>query len=171
MLALARLRLFPGRSPSADGVWRAKKGEVLSKIFALPWPPPCCLPPVTSACCQCLRWSAWGPALLFRLRRCPEEPRSARLAAVRVSFQHPGHAQCKWWDMESTHSAGGGSRSSTSGGAVGSSANGGAAHGGEHTVQLRTQTQNLRSTHDFRAEFGKVHGIFLHRWIALDLSF
>jgi hypothetical protein len=79
--------------------------------------------------------------------------------------------QCKWWDMESTRSASGGSRSSTSGGAVGSSANGGAAHGGEHTVQLRTQTQNLRSTHDFRAEFGKVHGIFLHRWIALDLSF
>ena len=65
MLALARLRLFPGRSPSADGVWRAKKGEVLSKIFALPWPPPCCLPPVTSACCQCLRWSAWGPCAAF----------------------------------------------------------------------------------------------------------
>lgn len=65
VLALARLRLFPGRSPSADGVWRAKKGEVLSKIFALPWPPPCCLPPVTSACCQCLRWSAWGPCAAF----------------------------------------------------------------------------------------------------------
>ena len=70
-------------------------------------------------------------------------PRSARLAAVRVSFQHPGHAQCKWWDMESTHSAGGGSRSSTSGGAVGSSANGGAAW---RRARCVTQKPNLRST-------------------------
>jgi hypothetical protein len=102
--ALARLRLFPGRSPSTDGVWRAKKGEVLSKIFALPWPPPCCLPPVTSACCQCLRWSAWGPCAAFS--------HSALLELWVVAFQsstsgeaaqvvgHGEHPQCGWWVKE-----------------------------------------------------------------------
>jgi hypothetical protein len=77
--ALARLRLFPGHSPNVDSAWRAEKGEVLSKICWLPCPPPWCLPPFTSSCCQCLRWSAWpcaafSPSALSRgaraWRRC-----------------------------------------------------------------------------------------------------
>jgi hypothetical protein len=98
----------PQRGWMAYGVWRAKKGEILSKIFALPWPPPCCLPPVTSACCQCLRWCAWerapggGAGLFFAFGAVP---RSARLAAVRVSFQHPGHAQCAPSDIEAADDA------------------------------------------------------------------
>jgi hypothetical protein len=34
--ALTPLRLFPGHSPTVDSVWRAEKGEVLSKILWLP---------------------------------------------------------------------------------------------------------------------------------------
>jgi hypothetical protein len=144
--------------------------------------------------------------------------------AVRVSFQHPGHAQCAPSDIEAadamlslpncpmqsimlwyTYMAAERTlhRRSTagahvavallafchrpqlrciplfaasvsaagrcaSGGVVRSSANGGAAWRRAHCA---TQKLNLRSTHGFRAEFGKNHGTFLRHWIALDLSF